>query len=111
MLAHVIRPDVHERFLRILARAEARARDEADRVERLDIRPLPVKRAKPVHKPSSVWTAERRDKVAQLWNAGASLREIQAAVGHPVNTSSISYLRNHYGLRLKSRAKRKRRRK
>jgi hypothetical protein len=106
----MIRPDVHERFLKVLARAEARARDEADRVERLDIRPLPVKRSRRFHRPSTVWTPERRDKVAQMWQAGASLREIQAAVGHPVNTSSISYLRTHYGLKLKSRAKRKQRR-
>jgi hypothetical protein len=110
MLPEVIRPDIHQRFLQVLARAEARAREEADRVSRLEIQPLRIKRAQPVHRPSTVWTPERRQTVARMWNSGASLKEIRAEIGHPVNANSIIHLRRCYGLKLKLRVKRKRRR-
>jgi hypothetical protein len=105
--ARPIRPDVHQRFLQVLARAEARAREEADRIRQLDVKPLRIKRAQPVHHSSTVWTPERRQTVARMWNAGASRKEIQAEIGRPVYANSITHLRRRYGLKLKLRVRRR----
>jgi len=115
--ARPIRPDVHARFLRVLARAEARAQQQhmvwqrdagtdaalAAALDRLRLRPRP-RRRRPVGQ--VFWTPGRRQRLERLWAKGWDYRALTRAFGHPVNGSVLWYLRERYGLRLPRRVRR-----